>query len=189
MTESVTNLLPYGRLKHLRKQYWFRLGTVAALLMTALVGVSAVLLLPTYVLLTKKVDDKKAVLAASLASPSSVDEKQLSERLSLLTSHAATLETLARAPSVSTRITALLAVSRPGITLSGFTYTPASPKGSAKNTLETISISGKAVTRDALHTFQLALQNTPFISSAVLPVSAYALSSDVPFTIALTLAP
>ena len=79
---------------------------------------------------------------------------------------------------------AVLAISHPGITLSGFDYVP----GAGKNP-GTLAISGTAATRDTLRNYQTALQSAPFAVTANLPVSAYAKDTGIPFSITVTLAP
>lgn len=187
MNDELTDLLPLDRQKKLRRWYFVRLSVVGVILMTLLVGSSAILLLPTYVFLSKSAVEKQARLTSLGSSLSPEKQKELSQRLSALTSKAKILTELTALPSVEITLQAILAVARPGITLSGFTYTPA--KSTPKNTPRTLVITGASATRDALRAYQLALQEVPFVSTAVLPVSAYAQSSDIPFAITLTLTP
>jgi len=189
MNEQLTNLLPLERQKALRRNYRLRLLTVGVLLATVLVGATAVLLIPTYVFLAQNEAQKRVALENVEASSSSADVKQLSLRLVVISNNAKVLAALAHTTSVSTLVSSVLAVSRPGITLSGFVYSPATAtKGTAKKTSGTVDVSGTAATRDALHSYQLALQSMPSVAAATLPVSAYAQSSDIPFTITLLLA-
>jgi len=127
---------------------------------------------------------KEVRLAGIESALSSADEKALSARLAALTNDAAVLTALADAPSVSNIIRAVIAVSRPGIALSSFAYTPAANKIPG-----TLALSGTAATRDALRRYQIALQGAPFALSATLPVSAYAKDIDIAFTITMTLTP
>lgn len=184
MNNELTNLLPFRRQRALSRDYFLRLGVVGAVLLGILVFASAILLVPMYVFLADAVRVKEASLASIESALSSADEKALSARLAALTNDAATLTALAGAPSVSTIIRAVISVSRPGIALSGFAYTPAANKIPG-----TLALSGTAATRDALRTYQLALQGAPFALSATLPVSAYAKDTDIAFTITITLAP
>lgn len=184
MPELLTNLLPFERRRALTRDYFLRLGTVATLLATTLVLVAAALLAPTYVFLAKSVAAKEARLASVKASLASSDDAVLSARLAALRSDADALATLARAFSASAIVRAALAVSRAGVTLSGFEYSPA-----ADTRPGTLSLSGAAATRDALRAYQLALERAPFARSASLPVSTYAKDRNIPFTIAITLAP
>lgn len=184
MYNELTNLLPPERQRALSREYFLRLGVVAVVLLSLLTLTSAVLLLPTYVFLAKSASAKETRLATIESSLSSADGTALSLRLAALSSDAAILTALAGAPSVSAVVRTVLTVSRPGVTLSGFVYTPAEDK-----TPGTLTISGTAATRDALRSYQLALQSAPFALSATLPVSAYAKDTNITFAIIVTLAP
>jgi Tfp pilus assembly protein PilN len=184
MRNELTNLLPEERQRALRRDYFLRLGIVIIAFFIALTCAAAILLLPTYVFLAESQRAKETHLASIESVLSSSDESALSAQLAALSNDAATLESLSGAPSVSETIVTALAISRPGITLSGFSYSP----GTGDNP-GTLAISGTAETRDALRNYQLALQSAPFAQSANLPVSAYANDTDIAFTITVTLAP
>lgn len=181
MYNELTNLLPPEREKILSRDYVFRIVVITAVLVTALTGAAAVLLVPTYTLLNINADDKRIRLTAMESKLSSVDESTLSARLAILSNNTAALTALSNAPHASTVIRNVLAISRPGIVLSSFSYAP-----SAGNS-GTLVISGSSGTRDALRSYQLALQGAPFARSATLPVSAYADDTDIAFTITVTL--
>lgn len=184
MPESLTNLLPYDRWRALSREYVVRLLVVLVMLTIVYVIIAGVLLLPTYVFLSQSAQSKEARIASLETSLTTADEVALSARLASLSANAARLVTLAQAPSLSTILRAVLEVSRPGIKLHGFTYTPA--VGGTKGIL---TVSGTSLTRDALRNYQLALQSSPTVTGAELPVSAYAKDTDISFTITLTLAP
>lgn len=184
MHNEFINLLPQDRQKTLSRDYVVRLSVVVVWFIVALIFIAALLLLPTYVFLTGSISAKKNHLANIESALSSADETAISMRLAALSDDATTLVALATAPSVSVIIRAALAVSHPGIALSDFSYTQAKKKTSG-----TLSISGKAATRNALRNYQLALESAPFALSAALPVSAYAKDTDITFTILITLAP
>ncbi|MFA5998355.1 MAG: hypothetical protein WC814_03170 [Candidatus Paceibacterota bacterium] len=182
MNNEPINLLPQERQRTLAREYLLRLGTVAAFMITALTFVAGLLLLPTYVFLSQSAIAKEAHLANIEFTLSSENEAALSAHLAALSSDAELLIALGRSSSASATIRDALGVSHPGIALSGFAYTPA---GKVPGTL---AVSGVAATRDALRTYQLALQKAPFVASAELPVSAYAKDTHIVFTIMLTLA-
>ncbi len=184
MHSELTNLLPPERKRALSRDYALRVSAIAAVLVTALAGAAAVLLVPTYVFLTGSANAKKIHLASIESTLFSADEAALSARLATLSSDAATLVALSSSLFVSSVVREALAIARPGITLSNFLYTPAQDKISG-----TLALSGSAETRAALRNYQLALQDAPFAASAVLPVSAYAKDADIAFTITVTLAP
>lgn len=181
MQSEFTNLLPLERQRLLARDYFFRLGVVGVILVNMLVLIAAILLFPTYLFLTKSMNAKETHLAALASGLSLADETALSARLAALANEATILSTLGDAPSVSAILRDTLNVMHPGITLSGFIYSP-----SAESTL---TISGTAATRAALRNYQLALQSAPFARSAALPVSAYAKDTDIAFNIVVTLAP
>lgn len=184
MYNELTNLLPPERQRTLSRDYFLRLIVVGAVLVSILIVASAVMLVPTYVFLVKSAGAKEMRLAAIESTLSSANEKEISARLAALTADAAILTALSNTPSASGVMRNILSVPRPGVTLSGFAYTPA-----VKNKPSTLTISGTAATRDALRNYQLALQGAPHTLSAVLPVSAYAKDTDIAFSISVTLAP
>ncbi|MEK7101716.1 MAG: hypothetical protein AAB882_01010 [Patescibacteria group bacterium] len=181
---QLTNLLPSERQYALSRGYFLRLGVVVLAMITILVCIAGLLLLPTYVFLTQSVAAKQAHLASVESILSSSNEIELSMHLTALSRDVTVLAALGDVPSASTILRSALAAPRPGITLSGFSYTPAH-----KSTPGTLEISGSAATRSALRTYQLALQNDPFAAAANLPVSAYAKDTDISFTVSVTLAP
>ncbi|MFA5942785.1 MAG: hypothetical protein WC798_03925 [Candidatus Paceibacterota bacterium] len=184
MRNERTNLLPLGRQRLFRRDYFMRLGVVGASFVIALASVAALLLLPTYVFLVKSASAKKTHLASIESELSSANETALSAQITALSKNAAILVALAGASSVSEMVRSVLDVPRPGVTLSSLGYT--SPEG--KN-LGTLTVSGRAATRDALRKYQLALEDISFARSANLPVSAYAKDANITFVITITLAP
>lgn len=184
MSNELTNLLPEARKELIVREYRFRFGVVAALLLSLLVCVAAILLIPTYIFLAANANAKETRLTDIKASLSSGEEATLSKRLSILSSNAASLISLSNTSSVSALVRSVLAVPRPGITLSGFTHTAATGK-----TNGALTLSGIAATRDVLRNYQLALQGESFVSTAELPVSVYAKDSNIAFTITISLKP
>src|SRR3989344_5497431 len=145
MSDKLTNLLPLQHQRLLIREYYFRLGVVVIVMVSTLTIVATVLLVPTYVFLIGNANAKEAHLASMRAASSSPDDKAFSSRLTILSKETSILMALANAPSGSEIIRSVLAFSRPGITLSGLTYTPLTAKNPG-----TVAISGRALTRDAL---------------------------------------
>lgn len=184
MYNELTNLLPLKRQRALSRDYFLRLGVIGVILLSALIFSAMLLLVPTYLFLVNSAHTKQARLSNMESALSLSNDSGLSMRLAVLTSDAATLTALASAPSAIGVIRSALGISHPGVTLSGFTYTPATAGAPG-----TLSISGTAATRDALRNYQLALQESSFATSATLPVSTYAMDANIVFTITVTLAP
>lgn len=184
MDNELTNLLPPERQSALSREYVLRLGVVVAALITVLTFAAALLLVPTYIFLGQSASAKATRLASIESVLSSSDEKTLSAQLAALTRDAAVLVELGNIPSASAVLRTALAIPHSGVTLSGLTYTPSEAKVPG-----TLAITGTAATRDALRTYQLAVQSASFATAANLPVSAYAKDTDITFTITVTLTP
>lgn len=184
MNRELTNLLPPERQQSLFREHILRMCVVAVVLAIALTLVSAILLFPTYVFLSKSYAIKESRLVGIESAISSADGTAFSARLSALSGDVEILAKLGSAQSASEIIRTALAIPHPGVALSGLAYSPAAGKNSG-----ILAISGTAASRDSLRNYQMALQSAPFSASAVLPVSAYAKDSDIAFTITVTLAP
>src|SRR3990167_10196014 len=128
MHNELTNLLPPERQRALSRGYLARSITVIVFMGIALILIAAALLLPSYVLLAKNEHTKKDYLANSKSAISSAEEKDLSTRLSVLSANTAALIALGKAPSASSAVRTMLALPRPGIALSDFSYTSAAGK-------------------------------------------------------------
>lgn len=184
MHSDLIDLLPPERRNALAREYLVRFSVVGLLFVTLLTLAAAVLLLPTYVLLSESARAKEAHLATIESTFSSAAGATLSARLAKLSDNAAVLSALARAPSASATLRAALTIARPGILLSNLAYTPADGAVAGK-----LVLSGTAATREALRGYQLALSSAPFSAAANLPVSAYAKDSNISFSITVTLTP
>lgn len=184
MNNEFINLLPPERQQALSRDYFMRVGVVAALMITALVIVAAALRVPNYTFLTKSMAAKQARLANVEAILSASNEAALSARLTVLSGEAEQIIALKNVPYASATLRSVLAVPRSGIALTSFKYVRANGK-----TPGTLVLSGIAETRDSLRAYQVELQNAPFAAAANLPVSAYAKDVSIPFVITVTLAP
>lgn len=184
MDNEPINLLPTERQSALSREYLIRVAVTVTFLVTLLIVTAGALLVPTYIFLTQSASAKQDQLANVEAILSSANEKSLSARLVTLAGETARLSALGTIPSASATIRTVLVTARPGVMLSGFGYTRADDKSSG-----TLTVSGIAATRDALRSYQLALQSSSFAAAANLPVSAYAKDTNIEFTIMVTLTP
>lgn len=181
MSSELTNLLPPERLRRLKHLYFLRLATVGMLVLSGVAIVHGVLLLPSYLYVHQEVNEKQAELTSLTASLENAEEKEVSARVKELSEDSAYLGRLASTPAGSTAIRALLDVPRAGIVLYGFTYSAPAAKKPASMT-----VSGRAASRESLRSFEEALSKEPYITSTDLPISAYAKERDIDFTITLT---
>jgi Tfp pilus assembly protein PilN len=151
---------------------------------TLLIVIHGILLVPTYTYLEEQVQSRTQQLATLTSQSTASNEGSSVKKLAALQANAAYLDRFASTPSASAVIQLILSVPHPGISLIGFTYTPASSSGTA--TTRTATIQGIATSRDTLRSYDLALQSMAGITTADLPISAYAQESDINFTINLS---
>lgn len=180
METKLTNLLPEERVRSLRGVYFMRLVVVGVFLLSGVTLVHAVLLLPSFLYLRNQVEERAAALASLTTALAGNEEKEISARVAMLAEDSAHLARLSSTPKASTAVRMIAALPRSGIRLTGFSF---SPKAGEEATM---TVSGVAATREALRTFEQSLAGESYITSADLPISAYAKESDISFTITLT---
>ena len=180
MYRELTNLLPRSRITALRRDYFIRLGTVAVLALVGLIGIHGVLLIPSYVFIEQQSASYETTLAALEETLATKEEREADVRLSALRDDTAYFIRLESISTASGAIRAILTLPRAGIHLTNFTFTPPVDEKGGRMT-----IAGMADTRDALRRYSLALSALPFVTSANLPISAYAKERDIPFSITL----
>ena len=181
MTPELTNLLPPERVRSFRRLYFLRLLTVGVALLAGVVLVHGVLLLPSYLYLNQQIAERKELLASLSATLAGSEEREVSARVTQLMEDATYLARLQGAPTASWALRSILEIPRPGISLTGFTFSPAQGEGEAR-----VLLSGTAATRESLRRYDEALGAEPYVTSTNLPISAYAKESDIDFTITLT---
>lgn len=179
---ELSNLLPRSKKRALRREYFVRLVTVALGLITLLVIIRGVMLLPAYLYVHGQAISEQAELDRIASSASSAQEREINDQINAVKSDITYLGRLSSLPAASDAIRAILAVPHTGVTLTGFTYT--APNATSKQAQ--LAITGTAQTRDALRAYVASLGQLDYVSSADLPISAYAKDSDIPFTVTLT---
>ena len=181
MYPELTNLLPPERRRAAKRDYFFRVATVAISALTCVVVGSGVLLIPSYLYVNQQIQVSQARSKDIDTQLASIKGQEASTRMATISGDADYLTRLSGIPTASAVFRAVLGVPRAGITLTGFTFTPPQTKDDGKMTL-----TGIASTREALRTYNDALTALPFVSNVDLPISSYAKDSVIPFTITLT---
>jgi hypothetical protein len=184
MSSELTNLLPSEKTKAFRREYFVRLLTTVVIVLMVLLIAQMVFLLPSYLYEREIVSARSAELQALSANSATAQEQQARTQLAALKTGATLLLMLGKVPTASTALRAVLAVPRPGITLSGFAY--GQTGATTASSTRTLQLSGTASTRETLRAYDSALGALPFVSNADLPISDYAKDSQIPFTITLT---
>jgi Tfp pilus assembly protein PilN len=181
MYPELLNLLPPERIRAFRREYFMRLAVVAIYALIGVVVGSGALLVPSYLYVNQEVQARQArstVLDTELAASNG---QQTNQRLATFADTASYLSRLATTTTATAALQGVLAVSRQGVTLMAFTFTPPAQGAPGKMTL-----SGTATTREMLQAYTVALGRLPFVSNVDLPISAYAKDANIPFLITLT---
>ena len=179
MTHNLTNLLPEGRTRSLRQIYFTRLAVVVVLVLVGVAIAHSVFLLPSYIYTRAEVTERTLILAQVSSLLAGSEEQEITTRVTTLADDATYLARLADTPKASAAISAITAIARPGVRLSGFSFAPLAEGGA------TMFVSGVADTRESLRTYEQQLRAQPYITSTSLPISAYAKERDIDFTITL----
>lgn len=167
----------------MRREYFYRLGAVSFLVLTVLVVAHGIFLFPSYQYLSQEISTKQRQIDILDKNLTASGEKEVHAKLEALKKDATYLARLGSIPTASAAIKAVLALPRPGIQLTGITYTPAGSRTAANGKM---ALSGNASTREALRAYDLALASVSWISNVDLPISSYAKESNIPFVITLT---
>jgi hypothetical protein len=170
------NLIPPDGVRMVRREYAARVLSVWAFILALAVGASALMLLPTYVLLQEelRITDTETAIAAdahAIATKELEEAQTIADRLQ-------TARDPVAASAIFTHIEDALA---PEIEFRSLFVTPA---GSASQ----IQVIGTAMNREALQRFIGRLKGDPFFKDASVPVSDLARDVDLTFTLSLVLA-
>jgi len=181
MITKLIRLLPGERRRAFQNDYFFRLGTITALMLSLLVVIHGVLLAPAYFNLQQSKALEQGRLDAIAERLASSGDQEIVGRLSMLGSETEHLAKIGSTPSAVASVRSILTLPRSGVSLTGFSFTP--PAGKAVGQMK---VTGTATSRDSLRRYQSTLATLPGVSGADLPISAYAKESDIPFTITLS---
>lgn len=181
MMSELTNLLSFDRIRAFRRDYFLRLATLTVFALSVLIVVHGILLAPSYFYANEQAGLYRAHLAGIQEASERDGEASVAKRFTTLNGNAARALELVSAPSASAVLRAVLALPRPGVAVTRFTFAaPIAPGEEGR-----VTVSGVASTRDALRSYHVALESLAFVSSAELPLGSYASERAIPFTITL----
>jgi hypothetical protein len=174
------NLIPPKAKKTATKEYWVRILSAWAFLLTAVAVIAALLLLPTYVLIKAQLSaldhdalqqngseqDFKTAEAAVRQANATAKELALSEVA--ISSH----EVMQAISDAATH----------AITLNAFHISR------MDKTINSVQIQGVAASREALAQFKTDLERSPLFDTATVPISDLAQDANLPFAITVTMA-
>ena len=161
--------------------YGLRLGVVAAYLLSGVLVVTVVLMVPAYLYFHQAVVVRTQELAGLGEELAGSEEQQVSARVKTLNDNATYLAQVAVRVSASGAVRAITAVPRPGVRITGISFSSGAPGKPS-----TMNLTGVAATREALRAYVASLKALPYITAADLPISAYAKESNIEFSLALS---
>lgn len=175
------NLIPTRARKNILKEYWTRVLSVWMLLLGSAAVVIALLLVPSYVLVTLQSNALSAVAAEARDKSEEYDTSAIqivdaNRRGALL------MEQTAELPM--TELIALieaLAGEQVAITELRFLH-------AADGSIEPVTVVGKAATRADLAAYRNALEANNVFDAVNLPISNLAKDIDIPFSMTVTIA-
>lgn len=175
----MSNVLPPEGVRTARREYRLRVAAVWGFLIATAIGVSAGLLLPTFILVSVEFESVGPLLDAEEAVDTEAYRANVDavERANTLAAH------LSRAERGMTAASALAEVRRDvpsGITLTGIAF---AKEGEREITLQA---RGVAATRESLIAFVAALRRNPNFADAAVPVGNLAEGANAPFTATIT---
>ncbi len=181
------NLLSPQAEKTLTREYWVRVISVWAFLLSGACLTLALLLIPTYVLIHTQL----SVITKGM-SESSEKQKETEERFARAEGSIREANELAaalRAPLMNTAYSDLYeAIAEAGtksqINLKTFIMRQA-VDASTKN----VEVQGEARTRTELISFKTEIERSPYFEDAAIPISDLARETDLPFVMTITLSP
>ena len=175
------NLLPDTRKQTLARFYLSRLVVVSALVLSVVLLVHAALVVPSLVQVSIRTHESTAILDGLRAQLAGPQVAQVSARVTALSERATYLAQSSRQGTASSALRAMVGVPHPGIHLTSMSYVHATgPANGAKMTL-----SGVADTREALRAYVATVSALPYVSQAILPISAYAKETHIEFSLSL----
>jgi len=175
----MTNLIPPEAKTELVRLYWIRMVSVWALLWSVLLLVGALLLYPTYLLLT-------GTSAAYIETVASVSERTeaydlMVTDLNRSSQEAKTIVQAAGEVSLSGLLQDMWSVNGGGIDIAGVQM------ARDVDGITPIGITGEAINRQSLALFRDRLEALPYVTKVNLPIENLAENQDITFSILVTI--
>lgn len=171
----MSNLLPQEMKVRMRREYRLRLLAVGAFVFAAVLGALALLLTPSFVLVSSKLSLSEATLASRDVSTSESYAKTVAE-ITKANDIAQRLSQAEPDVSITEAVGEILDTAGDDITVQGIVLS----RNDASQYV--IELRGVAATRDALSRFIDRLKNNPIVTSASVPLTNLAQATEADFT-------
>lgn len=177
---SHINLLPPHEKQIIKNEYRTRLLVVGVILLSFALLAGALMMMPTYMHVRAERVLGEARLA-SLGSPASVEEAHVDGEINKTNKEMLALATLLSAEKSADVFEKIIDARPGGIVITGLYK-------EKKETLDdTITIAGTALDRATLLEFADALKANSRFSEVTVPISNFASSKDIPFTLSFVI--
>lgn len=176
------NLVPPTARKTLKREYWGRVVAVWSVLLIGMSVVTVLLLIPLFVLL------RSQTAALSVATQTGVVQSEQGDtaKAAAIVKEANALITELAKPLPMQSIEILLSAIREAVP-QGVVLRNYKIAREEDGSIRTVSVQGSAESRDSLSAFRVALEASPFIKSATIPLSDLARESELPFSMTIVL--
>jgi hypothetical protein len=158
------------------RQYRLKLVVVYIGLSCVLFATGVVLAIPSYAILSAK---KQTAIQDGKTASAKTSNASITDEVKILKEEIAMAKTASEQVPVAIILDKILSRQGSNILISGMTLKRGAETG-------TVSIEGRAVSRDALVAFSKSLQGEPAFLKVDLPVGSLAKSKDIPWTITIT---
>lgn len=176
------NLIPPSSKKSIKREYLLRTATVWMVLFSIVGIITVVLLLPTYVLLSKSLEVMAVEMGESSEDFDSDAYQELREDFKKAHLIAQRLAKTSTSTPASVIFADIQAVQTDDIMMTGFMYE------SDGAVVKKVEVRGIASTRAALAAFSATLEQNPRFARADVPVSSLTNDRDLPFVLTITMA-
>lgn len=173
------NLIPPKGHTALKHEYILRVGAVYGFLLAGVLGAGAILMMPTYVLVSSQLTSVRPDEAQMSATKQTYSDA----RVTVQQANAVMAQLRNAIPNIemSDVIEEVVRVAPEGVVLSTF---QAEREG---KDLKKINIQGKAATRKTLAALKSSLEASSLFATAEVPISDLARENNLPFVVTVTL--
>ena len=158
------------------RKYRLKLVVVYIGLSCVLFATGFVLTIPSYAILYVK---RQTSLIEERAAAARGADKSIADEVKILKEETAVAKSASEQVSITVLLDKILSKQSAGILISSITIKKGAETG-------TISVEGKATSRDSLVAFSKSLQGEPSFTKVDLPVASLAKSKDLPWMITIT---
>lgn len=180
--QTLMNVLPVEEKKKLKREYWMRFTSVILSLFTVTMVTAILLMFPLYFFSKSKADLAENRLEAFNQSNPEVETESIDKKIAEINTKLTLLDSKKTDYVVSDELTeSIINIKPKGITFSDISYTESGDNS------KSIKIMGIASDRSTLRDFKSSLDSIKKFSTVTLPISDFLESSDINFTISITI--